>query len=551
MKPVSALRLSIAATAAAYLAATPAGAQDILDRADAAVQAARADEQRANLRGTSAASVASADAAVTALTGTVEVSAIVVEGAPSVPPALFVPATEPYLARPLNGDDLRALATNVANVLRSRGYVFASAWVEPQAIAHGILRVSADEGRIDRVRFVGRELPAVARALGGLSDGQPVTAARLQRALLLAGDLPGIDVRDSRYEQQNGRGLLTVEPVRRGTESYANIDNYGSGSSGPIRFRGRLSLNDLAAGGDQLTIRTTLTPLDPRELATLGGVYSTVLDRQGTVATLSGSLTRVRPGERYRRLDLDGGSVSANIGLMRPLVRTVEANLWASADLSLRDSEQERSAVLLRDDRVASLALGLSGYALVKGGWLSGRVTFRQGLDILGATEAGDPLASRRDGDGVFSKAEAYVEWSVPVVPRVSIRLAAEGQLASRPLLSSEEFGIGGPRFGRAFEFSERRGDQGAAGLVELQYRVPGKFGPVDDVEIYGFVDGGTVDNLRGRSGGDLASAGGGVRFDLGRVFDAEFELAAPLDETRFETGNKNPRLSFSISARF
>lgn len=551
MNPNSILWRTAAAAAAIAVPAT-GSTQNVLDRGDAAVAAESVEAVAMPVeRAAPPAPHAKLTAAPPAAVGAVEPSAITVDGAPTVPPAAFLPATEPFLGRPLGEADLKTLATSVANVLRERGFVFASAWIAPQTLAHGVLRVSVDEGRLDAVRLEGRDRPAVRRALGGLSDGQPVTGARLERALLLAGDLPGVDIVDSQYRTENGRGVLDVTPAVTPVEGYASVDNWGSRSAGPVRLRNRVALNDLLHAGDQLSLRTTLTPFDLRELATLGGDYSVVLGRRGTIANFGASYARVQPGGRYRRLDLDGRSVSGNIGLSHPVVRTAETNLWANLDLSLRDSEQDRDRALVRDDRVASVSFGLSGYALVAQGWLSGRVTFRQGLDVFGATERGDPLASRSNGGGVFSKAEAYAEWTVPVAPRVTVRFAGEGQVASRPLLSSEEFGIGGPRFGRGYDYSERRGDGGAAGSVELRYAIPGRAGPVEDLQLYGFVDGGAVHNIRGATGDDLFSAGGGLRFDLGRMFDAELEAGLPLNADRFETGDRNPRLSFTINARF
>lgn len=543
------LRTAVAAITLVAVA-TPAPAQNATDRIEAALAAEAVPVAPAPPA--AGGPTVSQGGVVRAPSGeTVEASAILVEGAPSIPPAEFLAATEPYLARALDDADLRALATAVANVLRGRGYVFATARVASQELRHGVLRVSADEGRIDRVRFTGRERPAVARALRDLTDGQPVTATRLQRALLVAGDLPGIDLRDSSYATEDGRGVLTVAPAVQRTEWFAGLDNHGSGSAGPIRLRTRLSINDAALSGDQLTFRATLTPLDPRELATVGGEYGAVLDGEGTLASLAGSYTRVRAGGRFGALGLDGRSVSVNLGLSRPLKRSADANLWGSLDLAVRDSEQDDRRARLRDDRVTTLGASLSGYDRLGEGWLSGRATVRQGLGTFGATRSGDPLASRLNGDGVFTKVEAYADWTGTVAPRVRVRLAAEGQAASRPLLSSEEFGIGGPRFGRAYDYSERRGDNGVAGSVELGYRLAGPVGPAKDVTPYVFLDGGYVDNLRSRRDGGLVSAGSGLRAAVGRFIDAELEVGVPLGPERFETGNRNPRLSFSISARF
>ena len=66
--------------------------------------------------------------------------------------------------------DMRALASDVANVARGAGYGLATAWIPPQRVSNGVLRVVIDEGRIDAIEAEVEELKdAVFVGLGAAS----------------------------------------------------------------------------------------------------------------------------------------------------------------------------------------------------------------------------------------------------------------------------------------------------------------------------------------------------------------------------------------------
>ncbi|RZM31139.1 MAG: hypothetical protein EOP67_34575, partial [Sphingomonas sp.] len=74
--------------------------------------------------------------------------AIVVQGADEIARDRFGGVLIPYLGRNLSGNDLKTLSRTVADVARQAGYPFASAWIEPQAMADGVLRVRLDAGTL-------------------------------------------------------------------------------------------------------------------------------------------------------------------------------------------------------------------------------------------------------------------------------------------------------------------------------------------------------------------------------------------------------------------
>ncbi len=130
--------------------------------------------------------------------------------------------------------------------------------------------------------------------------------------------------------------------------------------------------------------------------------------------------------------------------------------------------------------------------------------------------------------------------------------LSSAGQLASRPLLATAEIGAGGPSFGRAYDYADRTGDQGVLGLIELRYDAGSIIpGIVDRFQLYSSIDGGYVSNLRdGAGGGSLLSSSLGARLGKGRI-DGMVEISLPMNADRFDTRNRDPRLSIRLARVF
>jgi hemolysin activation/secretion protein len=139
-------------------------------------------------------------------------------------------------------------------------------------------------------------------------------------------------------------------------------------------------------------------------------------------------------------------------------------------------------------------------------------------------------------------------------IPRVSVAFAIAGQYAFDPLLSSQQFGLGGRRFGRGYEPSELTGDSGAALSIEPRYDPPLNL-LVRQPELYAFYEVGEVwqkSPLVGQpKDASLASAGLGFRFQFGAQLFADFELAKPLTRDIASRGNKDIRPIFDISTTF
>ncbi|MBB6506147.1 hemolysin activation/secretion protein [Sphingomonas endophytica] len=487
----------------------------------------------------------------TALTQVVR--AVIVEGRDRLSPATFVAPIAAVIGQRLDRDQVAGLAGAIAGAARAQGYPFATAQVPAQAQTDGVLRVTLDLGKIDAVRVVGGRSAAADRVLGrALATGQPVRQQQLERALLLVGDIPGVRVTDSRLVRQDGFGILLVTIETDRASGYVQLDNRGSKEVGPVRSTALATLHALVADGDELAVIVSQTPFQPSEFEFARVRYGTIVGADGLMLSASGSLARTRPGGFLRTLDVRGRSADAAVTLQYPLLRTRARSLFATAELRALGTDQDLARRRLRRDRITTLTGTLGGNMAVGGGTLRGEVAALAGLPVAGVTRAGSLLGSRFDGDARFVAATYLVDWTVGLGKPFSMVIASAGQLASRPLLAAMEIGLGGPAFGRGYDYAERTGDHGVMGSLELLAdigRIPGSV--VDRGQLYSFVDGGVVGNRDGGvGGGSLASTGVGLRIGTGR-FDWMAEAALPLGPVRFDTGDRRPRMSLRVARAF
>lgn len=532
----------------------PGAAQSTTERGDRIEAAARRerarDHQLSPVADAAASPLPLAGPGAAAGSSGVLVGAVRIEGASALSVAVFAPAIERYMGRPLGPAELRQLAGDVAQVARDAGYGLATARVPQQTVVNGVLRVSVDEGRIDAIEVSGDGKAAVEPLLGRLVTGKPVRTRDLERQLLLAADAAGVTTSGARVEERNGRRVLVIKAARRAGGGRLTVDNWGSKEVGPVIATLSYDFNGLVSVGDELSISGSTTP-QVREFAAISASYTKKLNSHGTEASIGASWFRVKPGASLAQDRLAGDSLEADTSISHPLVRSRAASLWAGAEGMLLDSNLDQAGLPVRRDRFRTVAATLAGNAAVGGGRIRGRVALVEGLPVLDATREGDPLASRQDGSAVFTKLEFSADYRRTLAGHVSIAIAATGQLASRPLLATMEMGLGGRRFLRAYDYRELSGDNGAAGSAELRYDI-GRLGPLlSRIQIYAYGDAGTVSNLRqGGGGGSLASAGGGLRLRLAKATDIGLELAVPLSTTASDPSPK-PRFSTSLSQGF
>lgn len=529
--------------------AVPAAAQTVLDRTDPTRVEERTPDTLAEQRDSAVPVTRQSAAPVPVATG-FAVGAVAIDGLEVLSQAAFTDVVEPYLGRVLDPDGLAELADRLAARARQT-FPLASAAIEPQEVRAGVLRVRVDEGRVDEVRLEGADNGAVLRSLEVLATGRPVAARQLERALLVAGDVDGIRLGEARILREAERNILVVEVREQPFRLWLALDNDSTKPLGPLELLGAARWSGVFGDADSLEVFGLVAAPQVEEIMFGRVRYARRISRAGTEMAVAGSLSRTRPGAYLSGLDIVGTSSLATVSLLHPVIRSRGSSLWLEGTFSLREVEQDRRDNLVRRDRLTTAELGWYGNARLAGGTIrvSGGVT--RGLDMLGATRAGDALASRDDADGTFTALALFADWTRPISGLFGMRLAVRSQFAGEPLLVVEEIGLGGAAFVRGYDYRERSGDQGAMAYGELHYAFKSIAG-LNALEVYSFADGGEVTNLAGGfGGGTLFSTGAGMRLDMDRRTDAGLEVAVPLSGERYDTGDATPRVRFSVTRHF
>lgn len=534
---------SLTASCAAY-------AQDALDR----LEPSRAEQQKFDRLDEVPEDQVNVDPTVEGAThggDAVNVGAIEIVGLTELSNADFADIVQEHIGQSLAPSQVSTLTEQLAVRARSR-FPLATVRVAPQDVDGGILQVDIDEGRVDRIKLDGFANRHVQAILGTLVTGRPVTAFELERAILVARDAAGVSIREATIRQEAGRNVLVAKGSFNRFRGRLTLDNDTITPIGPFEALAYAEANGVLGDDDTLQASALLALPEPEELGFGRVRYAKRVGKRGAEVAIAASYSRSRPGSYLAPFGIQGVSRSASIGVVQPLTRLALHSLWLEATLSFRELQQDRQGQPARLDQLSLARLGLFGTARVLGGSLRAGATASQGLDIIAGGRSAGTVRSRPDADGTFTTLLLTAQWKAQLAGPWGVEAAVRTQLASRPLLVSEEIGLGGAAFARGYDYSERSGDQGTMGYLEVSYNLDRKVGPFDSLKPYIFVDGGVVRNLeKGRGGGSLLSAGGGIRFDVDRWTDAAFEIAAPLSGNRYETDSTAPRIRVSLTRHF
>lgn len=482
-------------------------------------------------------------------------TAVEVIGASVFPPAEFAPLYDDLLARLVSLTDITVLTDRITAMYRREGYFLSRAIAPAQDASGGVLQIDIVEGFIAEVIIEGDAPAAVKRRLNALTAKRPLRLAELERALALVGDLPGISVKSSRLEPEIddlARHRLIVELDGDRFEASLYIDNRGTDAAGPVQAHARAAANSIALTGDKLSVGVFTIPDDPDELI-LGDIsYQTPLTDAGTYVILSGMVSKFDAGASLLALGTQSKTKRISIQFSHPIVRQRKLSLWGNIGFEGRDIEEEQLGAPQFEDKLRIIH-GSANYQHDHwNGLTSVYARLSHGLNMFDA--ASGASLSRPDADGGFTKLEGQITRYQNIGNTFGLYASVAGQFSDQPLVASEEFSVGGARYGRAYDYAELTGDDGVAVLAEFRHGRNPNTDLLDFYQFYGFYDFGAVWNdnsLPGFGEATLASAGAGLRLTFPESIYVTLEAARPLTRTPFTQGDRDWRGFFSVSKSF
>jgi hemolysin activation/secretion protein len=494
------------------------------------------------------------------------IRAVEIEGATVFTPEQLKPLYQGLIGQTVSLLAVYDLAQRITAKYGAAGYVLSRAIVPPQDLASGgaTVRIQVVEGYVDKVVWP----PALSSyrdyftyyAQKIIAD-RPSNVRTIERYLLLAGDLPGLKFSTSlkASEANPNAATLFVEVTEKHVDALARVDNRGTPQRGPLEYLATVTANNLFGQQDALTV--TYASVDPsRELIYVGGGYRQVLTAEGLAAFVNASDGFGRPGtEQLEQIRFKTKTSYVDSGLSYPVIRARESNLTLTALVFGSDSSSIALDKPFNDDRLrggrfkvdADMADPWRGINLFN-------LTVSQGVNGLGATENGNPLASRADGRVDFTKIEMLATRIQPLGGPFSLYLAAYGQFSGTSLLTPEQCSYGGRFFGRAYDPSQLLADSCIMGNGELRFDIPTywqqnfpAYYQLSQAQLYAFVDGADMyDHVPDVVGTPkwltAASVGGGLRLGWLTNVSADFTVAKAVSGPRNDT-----RGFFSVTAKY
>lgn len=457
---------------------------------------------------------------------TVTVKAFRFVGNTRLSEAQLAPVVAGFLNRPLDFNELQAAASAVAEAYRAAGWVVRT-YLPAQDIQGGVVTIQVVEGVFGGVRFEGDGPKRVSHAritetfTTHQAVGEPLNTEKLDRALLLANDLPGVSLVGRLQPGEQSRETDIALSFMQTPLVTGNVatDNQGARSTGAARLVGNAAVNSLAGLGDQWLANALLS--EGYRYLRMG--YTVPVGYDGWRVGVNGSRLDYRlVTDDFEALHARGNSNTVGLEASYPLIRARDRNLYFLANYDHKTYDNEAFSVTTSRYFSDTLSFGLSGNlfdGLGRGGANSGSVIVTGGNLNLGQspTQTADALTLRTQGQ--FLKLRYALSRQQVLTDSLSAVASFSGQIANKNLDSSEKFYLGGPNGVRAYPIGEGSGTDGQMLNLELRWRLP--YG----VSLLGFYDWGHVtvnrnNNFPGASqvnSYSLQGTGLGVQWQPGR----------------------------------
>lgn len=473
-------------------------------------------------------------------------------------------AVYPFLGPRKSIEDVQAARAALEGAYRNAGYSTVFVDVPEQDVNEGIVRLKVTEGRLDRVHVTGAryfsngqirsEMPSLQHGVvlrfpevqQDLARVNQISADRSVTPVLRAGRTPGsVDLELKVADDLPLHGALSVD------------DRYTADTS---RTRAGVSLTyaNLWQQFHSVSFQYQTAPEATREARVIAGTYVMPLSRPGQalaayivdtnsdVATV-GTLSVLGKGRIY------------GMRMIEPLPSGQGYFQGFSFGADFKDFSED---VLLSADTGQSTPISYTSWSLAYNGTArtartSTSFNLSSSFGIRGLTNSPDEFENKRfKGRPNFFYLRANATHERKVFGPLSLAARLAGQYAVEPLVSNEQFAIGGADSVRGYLEAAELGDYGISGSAELRTGLTPPWLREHAGNLYGFLffDAGVVATLEPlpdqASHASLSSWGAGFHLAGFHGLSADLAWAYALTASS-RTGAGDSRIHFSLQYGF
>ena len=491
--------------------------------------------------------------------GVIDVTGDRVEGSTVFSPDEVDAVTRPFIGS-MTFTQLLQARSAVTQLYVDNGYITSGAFLPEQILEGGVVTIQVLEGRLADVQVEGlrRLNPRYVRRRVERAGGTPLNVNTLLEGLQLLQLDPHIANISAELSAglNPGESILTLSLVQADSfQAQVDFNNGRVPSVGSFRRELTLTENTLLGQGDSLLLRYGNT--EGSHAVDVSYSYPWNASNGSLDFLYSHSDSRIIESP-FDVLGIRSQGDTWQVSIRQPIIQTPFQEFNTSLSFVQRSTA---TSLRLQGDRI--------GFPLSEGANSDGRTylsvlrfaqdwtqrgakqvigvrsQFNLGLDWFGATDnASAP-------DSQFFSWQGQAQWVRQMAPDTLILVRGNMQLADRPLLSLEQFGLGGFENVRGYRQDQLLTDNGIYGSLEA--RIPiFRIRQIDSVaQITPFIDVG-----RGWNSGDradpteagLASVGLGLRWEFANRATAQLDWGIPLLNSNSGNSLQESGLLFSLS---
>ncbi len=485
-----------------------------------------------------------------------------------------------YTGEKRSAADLEAARKALQDLYTAKGYEAAVVDLPPQdntRFAAGYIQIRVSEAPIGEVRVLGTKFHSadgVRAQLPAIEAGKPLNLAALQKQLVQANRIPDRTVSPA-FKPSKTEGAIDIELKVKDTfpvHGSLELNNDNSPNTTRLRLAGSLRYTNLWGAGHTLSGSYIVAPQNRKDIEVFSGSYSAPLLGTPWSLLVSGYKSNSNIAA------LGGTNVLGNgyqVGV-RAIYRmsSEKADQSFSVGLDFKDFKQDilvtNAAASKAPIRYIPLALG---YAYSRPGEksqldinLNATVGLRviKRIDLCPVRDENDNCSAPEQEFSLrtLNAQENFVHLNFDatynrlIADDVSLIWRVAGQYADGPLISNEQFGVGGESTVRGYFQSEAVGDHGIVSSLQLDGpSLAGSLpGFVSELRPFAFVDFGIVgviDPLADvRSRFIVGSAGGGVRLRLFKHLVGGLTVGVPFT-TLTDSKRGTARITFIARGEF
>jgi hemolysin activation/secretion protein len=475
--------------------------------------------------------------------GEIQVQGYEVEGSTVFSQEDFERVLQPFVGK-ISFAQLLQARSAVTQLYVDNGYITSGAFIPPQTLTGGVVKIQVVEGSVEEIRVsgTGRLNPNYVRSRLQLGAKTPLNVNRLLESLQLlqlnplirnisaelsAGTRPGVSILD-----------VTVRPERTFSATIG-LDNSSPPSVGVFRRQLTMNQANLTGNGDSFTVNYSNTDGSNQVEA---NYILPVNARNGTIRLGFNWIKSRIIEEPFDVVDIEATSYNYDLSFRQPLILTPSKELALGLTLNRRESNTS----LLGEPFQLSPGANQKGQTRLSVIRFFQEWTQRESRSVFAARSqfslgVGAFDASIRDNspDGRFFSWRGQAQWlrllggnSNDPSRSPVLLIRGDMQLADRPLVPLEQFAVGGLDSVRGYRQDLFLTDNGILGSVEVRipvYRLPDRPGVL---QIIPFVDVGKVWNHGGRPNPNpstIASVGVGLQWQMGERLRFRFDYGLPL----------------------